>query len=137
MIDEKNLDKEIVSFCKGKIDSGYYKIDTVDACVEIRHIIEEQPRVGEWVPCSLMLPEELVPVNVTWVNRKPASYYEHIKDKPFTATAIHYKGEWYWWSAVCEDLLSETGHNVVDLVHPSIEIVAWQTLPEPYKESEE
>ena len=98
--------------------------------------IEEQPRVGDWIPCSERLPEELVPVNVTWVNRKPEIYYEHIKDKPFTATAIYYKREWYWWSAICEDLLSETGHNVTDLLHPSIEIVAWQTLPEPYKESE-
>lgn len=41
-----------------------------------------------WTPCSERLPEELVPVNITWVNHEPESYYEDIKDKPFSATGI-------------------------------------------------
>lgn len=86
-----------------------------------------------WTPCSERLPEELVPVNVTWVNRKPASYYEQIKDKPFTATAVYFKQNWYWWSATCEDILAEYGHSCADLVLDGIEVVAWMPLPEPYK----
>lgn len=90
-----------------------------------------------WTPCLVEKPKELVPVNVTWVNRKPASYYEHIKDKPFTATAIYYKGKWYWWSVFCEDLLKETGSNDVDLVDESIEIIAWMPLLKPYGEGDQ
>lgn len=102
--------------------------------------LEEQPRVGEWIPCSEKLPEELIPVNVTWVNRKPPSYYKDIKDKPFTATAIYYKKQWFWWSPTIEDRLSEYGLNgsagLSERLHPAIEITAWMPLPEPYREGE-
>ena len=29
-----------------------------------------------WIPVSERLPEELVPVNVTWINRNPEPYYK-------------------------------------------------------------
>ena len=89
-----------------------------------------------WIPVSERLPEELVPVNVTWINRNPEPYYAEIKDVPFACTAVYYNGKWYWWSSVCTDYLEEYGEYDVDLVDKDIDIVAWMPLPEPYLESE-
>nr|DAL39433.1 MAG TPA_asm: Protein of unknown function (DUF551) [Caudoviricetes sp.] len=84
-----------------------------------------------WIPCSERLPEELVPVNVVWVNHSPEPYYQEMKNVPQKATAVYYREKWYWWSCVCEDLLAESGRNEVDLVDGDIEITHWQPLPEP------
>lgn len=94
-------------------------------------------RENQWIPCSERLPEDGIPVNITWVNRKPLSYYIDIKDKPFTATGIYYRGQWYWYSCVCEDLLYEYGRSESDAVDNDVEITAWMPLPESYKEGEE
>lgn len=96
--------------------------------------INKMPKVGEWIPVSERPPEDLTPVNITWVNRKPVSYYMHIKDKPFTATGILCHGAWYWFSARCEDYLKEYGDSKVDAMDEHIEVIAWQPLPEPYRE---
>lgn len=87
-----------------------------------------------WIACSDRLPEECVPVNVTWINRNPESYYAKIKDVPFSATAVYYNSKWYWYSSTCVDYLSEYGKNDFDLVDKDIDVVAWQPLPEPFKE---
>ena len=86
-----------------------------------------------WIPCSLRLPEECAPVNVTWINRKPELYYEKIKDVPFSATAVYYNSKWYWYSSTCVDYLSEYGKNDFDLVEKNIDIIAWKPLPQPYQ----
>ena len=90
-----------------------------------------------WIPCSERLPENMEPVNITWVNRDPVSYYMHIKDKPFTATGIYFKEKWYWWSSKCDDILCEYGKNEIDEVDGGIDIVAWMPLPKPYEGDEE
>lgn len=89
-----------------------------------------------WIPVSERLPEELVPVNVTWINRNPEPYYAEIKDVPFACTAVYYNEKWYWWSSVCTDYLEEYGEYDVDLVDKDIDIVAWMPLPESYQGSE-
>lgn len=90
-----------------------------------------------WIPVSERLPENCVPVNVTWINRSPVPYYAEIKDVPMAATAVYYDGKWYWWSTVCVDYLEEYGECYnIDLVDEGIDIVAWMPLPEPYQESE-
>ena len=92
-----------------------------------------------WIPVTERLPEEGIPVNVTWVNRKPEFYYSEIKDKPYTATAIYFRGRWFWYSCVIEDWLAEYGSNesflanLQEAVDRDIEITAWCELPEPYK----
>ena len=88
---------------------------------------------GEWIPVGERLPNDLEPVNITWINHDPEPYYKEIKDKPFTATGVYFNGQWYWWSTLCTDTLAEYSHNFDDVIDTSIEVVAWQPLPEPYK----
>lgn len=87
-----------------------------------------------WISASVRLPKELEPVNVVWVNHNPAPYYRYMKDVPQKAIAVYYRGAWYWWSCVCEDLLVECGANETDQVDDDIEITHWQPLPELPKE---
>lgn len=97
--------------------------------------LREQTR---WILVSKKLPEDLEPVNITWVNHNPESYYADIKDKPFTATGVYYNGQWYWYSTLCTDILKAYGHNHDDIIDDDIEITAWMPLPKGYKgESEE
>lgn len=95
---------------------------------------EEPPK---WIPISERLPEDLEPVNITWVNHEPASYYNDIKDKPFTATGVYFNGQWYWWSTLCIDTLAEYSNNYDDIIDETIEITAWMPLPEPDKAESE
>lgn len=101
---------------------------------------EEQEEVwkkltqDDWTPISKDLPEELIPVNVTWVNHDPAPYYKEIKDKRFVDTAVYYQDDWYWWDSVAIDYLKEYGKRApVHRVHDAIEIIAWMPFPEPYR----
>ena len=139
MIDEKKLIEKIEKMViplstpdgSESIDIG---INGYNEClVDVLETIKEQPKVGEWIPCNERLPEDLMTVNVTWVNRKPQTYYSYIKDKPFTNTALRFNGKWYWWSAVTEDILREYGESAMDEIDNGIEVIAWRPLPEPYK----
>lgn len=123
MIDEKKLIEETQ---KCFVNNSIHKNDLAE-------VIANLPKVGKWIPCSERLPEELTPVNVTWVNRKPTIYYENIKDIPFTATAVYCNEKWFWWSSICEDILAEYGRNDAEMVDEEVEILAWMPLPEPYK----
>lgn len=89
-----------------------------------------------WIPCSERLPEDIVLVNVVWVNRDPPTYYEKIKNVPISGTACRYKGNWYWDSPACIDQLAETGENKFDLVDYGIDITHWMPLPEPPEEKQ-
>lgn len=115
-------------------NSYSYLFDQVDTMPESKEDAEPH-----WIPCSKRLPENNDPVNVTWVNHNPEVYYMDIKDKPYTATAIYFRGKWFWYSCVIEDWLAEYGSNesllanLQEAVDRDIEITAWQPLPEPYK----
>lgn len=107
-----------------------------DACRLAIEALEKQATTqatSEWIPVSERLPDDLVAVNVTWINRCPQNYYMHIKDKPFTDTAVLYRGEWYWWDTTIIDYLSEYGAYVFETVDKSTDILAWMALPEPWK----
>lgn len=84
-----------------------------------------------WIPVNERLPKDCTAVNVTWVNHDPEPYYAAIKDVPDVATAVYFRGRWYWYSADCEDILSEYGDNEVDKMADCIEVTHWMPLPEP------
>ena len=132
----EKLDVKAIKRYKGGTFGDYegtdYYIKKSDA-IEIVKQEAEQYNNG-WISCIERLPDECVPVNVTWINRNPESYYAKIKDVPFSATAVYYNSKWYWYSSTCVDYLSEYGKNDFDLVDKDIDIIAWQPLPEPFKE---
>ena len=113
--------------------AGFVKVDAIRTAFKAL----QERKTGKWIPVSERLPENLIPVNITWVNHNPAPYYAGIKDKPFTATGVYFNGQWYWWSTLCTDMLAEYCHNYDDIIDDDIEIIAWQPLPEPYKEVNE
>lgn len=116
------------------LQNGYS--DTYDKARIISVLEGLPPAQSEqrWVLCSERLPENNEPVNITWVNRDPPSYYSNIKDIPFTATGHYHNGKWWWFSSTCKDYLDEYGESDIDIVADGVEVVAWQPLPEPYKE---
>lgn len=131
MIDEKKLKhSDLCDLCTCG-DMCVYSPERV-----FKKWIDAQPKVGEWIPCSERLPDDLETVTVTWVNREPIYYYEEIKDKPFVDTAMRFKGKWYWWSVTLEDCLREYGQCQYDLIDEAVEITAWQPLPEPWEGEE-
>lgn len=108
---------------------------TVEGYAEINGLLDHMHYINDqkWIPCNERLPEECVPVNVTYVNRNPEPYYEKIKDIPFSATAVYCNGRWFWWSSTCIDYLKEYGNNDIDLVDRDIDVIAWMPLPSPYE----
>lgn len=111
-------------YCLGTIG-----VEAVDMAIEAL----KEPK---WIPCSERLPEDLEPVNITWVNHNPVSYYAEIKDKPFTATGHYCNGRWWWFSETCQDYLAEYGKSDCDAMDDDIEVIAWMPLPKPYERRE-
>ena len=95
--------------------------------------LEARREADKWIPVSERTPDDLKPVNITWINHDPTPYYKEIKDKPFTATGVYFNGQWYWWSTTCEDILAAFSHNSDDIIDKDIEVTAWKPLPEEYK----
>lgn len=112
--------------------AGFSKEIIDSAC---NRILEQEQEL-KWILASELLPNDLEPVNITWINHNPESYYADIKDKLFTSTGVYFNGKWYWWSTLCTDILAEYGHNHNDVIDDDIEIIAWMHLPEPYNPQE-
>lgn len=102
-----------------------------DWCVEW---IKGLPSASRWIPVTERLPEELEEVNITWINTDPELYYDSIRGKHFSGSAVYYKGRWYWYSAVCTDYLREYGFSPNDEMDDAIKVIAWMSMPEPYRE---
>ena len=129
---EKNME---LSDVLSEVNSYGGMFDALDKAIEIINQTAAEYNNG-WIPCSEHPPKECVPVNVTWINRNPESYYAKIKDVPFSATAVYYNSKWYWYSSTCVDYLSEYGKNDFDLVDKDIDIIAWMELPSAYRPKE-
>ena len=108
--------------------------DAADQIERDQKEIEELREKQRWIPVAERLPEELVLVNVVWVNRVPEPYYGKIKGVPFSGTACFFGERWYWDSPIVLDLLSEDGKDDPDLVDDAVDITHWMPLPEPPKE---
>ncbi len=79
---------------------------------DLAEVIAKQPKVGEWIPCSERLPEEPV------FDEKGYLVQQDNVVEPYSA---------YWdgqkWTDSCGD---DCGN-----------IIAWQPLPQPYREKVE
>lgn len=122
---------------RAAIECVSYDVEHTIECLKALPSAQPERKKSDWIPVERELPNDLEEVNVTWVNHEPEPYYESIKSKPFTASAVFYEGKWYWYSSVCADVLGEYGRNDVDKVDDTIEITAWRPLPEPYRGGEE
>ena len=135
--DGRIVSTEGVAFVKNAKYGSFFEGRAIEKLAAYENA-EERGVFGKWIPVSERLPEDYVPVNITWVNHNPVTYYASIKDVPFTATGICYKGKWYWYSAVCEDYLKEYGERYeANAVDADIEVIAWMPLPEAVRESED
>lgn len=124
--------KEFSNFVRRSNNSDFARTPTWnDAVSLVGSMPSAEPR---WIPVKERLPKDNVPVNITWINRHPEPYYKSIKDVPFTATGVYFKGKWYWYSSTVEDYLAEYGRAEWDEIDEAIEITAWMPLPEPYAE---
>lgn len=107
------------------------RVDELDTAIAtLVNLPSAQPE-QQWVPVSERLPENCEEVNVTWVNNNPGSYYDSIKGKPFTGSAVYCNGRWFWYSSVCADYCIEYGFSSCDEMDDAIEVIAWMPLPEP------
>lgn len=102
----------------------------------VEQLPSEQPE-QRWVSCSERLPEDLEEVNITFTNLEPEPYYDFIKGKRFTGSAVFYKGDWYWYSSITVDVLKEYGRYESEKIDEGLKIIAWMPLPSPYKGEQE
>lgn len=105
MIDEKKLIEDIEKEFEGVC---VYDVSPSQAVNDFVEIVDRQPKVGEWIPCSERLPDDF--------GLYLASYMDY--------TGYHV------------NLLVFDPKEHFDVDFWKEEIDAWMPLPEPYKESE-
>lgn len=114
MIDEKRL-LEV-------LEKNFYGIGGVEV---LKQIINEQPKVGEWIPCSERLPKQdklLQDYLVTF------EYYRYgIYHRRFKTIGI---GTFSKVSHEFTFINGQTGWR-------DLKVLSWQPLPEPYEEKED
>lgn len=96
MIDEKRLIEVL--------EKNFYGTGGIEV---LKQIINEQPKVGEWIPVEKRLPEQSLNSVIGW-----DTYRERF------VFVQYYMNEWILGN------------------HESVNIVAWQPLPEPYEVKE-
>lgn len=118
MIDEKKLIAEIREYIDEYKELDMQGVRNLKWCamMEALELVESQPKVGEWIPCSERLPEEEEPVLVQW-----EKYDRHLN---ITITYLD-----VMWLDDAEEEVFETINGV-----PNGKVVAWMPLPEPYSE---
>lgn len=82
-------------------------------CIEIVNQVEKEHNNG-WIPCSERLPEEYGEYLVWWTDITRSQYYEIVEYEPSNG-----------WIG-----------DIPQAVEGKYSVIAWQPLPEPYKESD-
>ena len=110
MIDEKKLIEDILQHENVLASANHvYKSGYRDRQYEIIDTIKRQPKVGEWIPCSERLPENISTVIVQL--------------KEVEKPTLGWFGNLTGWRLTENDYLGLTGFSVI----------AWQPLPEPMR----
>lgn len=144
MIDEKKLIEEFREKAKGyDKDCGYWSkrgehgnellcAGKCNGIVQAIKIAENQPKVGEWIPCSERFPEKR-----DWY----LCVFEEVETGfiglPYIADYLMGRHTKYttddgWIIANCTDI--EDGRSEY---YKKLECIAWQPLPESYKPGKE
>ena len=116
MIDEKKLAEEIKEYFKTFIEDDCKVFSVLEANAGIHKIIEAQPKVGEWIPCSSgIMPDSGKYVLVSFENFSLAEVgiYEEGEDGG---------GAFY------------PGDDEKSYASYSLFVNAWMELPKNYKE---
>lgn len=116
MIDEKKLIEDLKNYC-GK--QPYLVSEN------IWEIINSQPKIGSWIPCSERLPQESGYYLVTYHEWSNGEFLPKFDDT--YVERLHYqKSEQFtgWNFPKCVDKRAEDDMNR--------EVLAWQPLPEAY-----
>ena len=126
MIDEKKLIEEIknirITITGLRAEKGILSEYTKHLKDLVIQIIDDQPKVGEWIPVEEGLPEEHEIVDITYVSE----IYEYKDDgdifyiERVTGTA-YYKDE-KWFDEYDEYILED--------------VIAWKPRPEPYRKED-
>ena len=112
-------------------------IEDIDNCVvgltniqimKIAEIIEQQPKVGEWIPCSERFPEKR-----DWylaLFKEPDSDFVLIPKIAdyLMGQRTEFTTEEGWIISNCTDMTE------YDNYYKKLKCIAWMPLPEPYKE---
>ena len=109
MIDEKNLIEEL--------DKKLYAMQIVPMR-QVINIINGQPKVGEWIPCSERMPDDGIDVLVWFEYFRYGNY-----NRLFQTTGISFTNNGNW-----------SGFVNVGSGWKQLRIIAWMPMPEPYKE---
>lgn len=104
MIDEKQLIEELRKYAD-ELGTVRGEIELANGVLKAISIINEQPKVDEWIPVEERLPNVYKTVLIT-------TYHQEVR------TAF-LDGEHYWFSGL--------------FTYTFDDVLAWKPLPEPYK----
>ena len=114
MIDEKKLIEDINKELCANCSECYGHCEAY----LIKELINKQPKVGEWIPCSEMLPS----IDMSYPNAKDyLVYYEH----GYYDVASYSNINRFWHEHTTEPYWNCAQY---------CKVVAWMPLPEQYKE---
>lgn len=111
MIDEKKLIDAIETYAKDKTDIGYW-YDRLWGMRMAIEIINQQPKVGEWIPRSERLPE--IPEDT---DDKDCPEFNVMIEGASIATTLKYSPDGAWF----------------DDLGQVYEVIMWMPLPEPWE----
>lgn len=131
MIDEKKLIEwaELVRDDYIKIFGDFHSAGVVQYIIDG---IKEQPKIGEWIPCSERMPPEhnSIFANLKRTHKWCVGMFEKRSDE------VNVTVEFTDGTRMTKTSHTEDGKWKVDR-YPECEVIAWMEKPEPYKESED
>lgn len=111
MIDEKKLIAEIREYIDEYKELDMRGVRNLKWCamIEALELVESQPKVGEWIPCSERLPKEARAVEVTMYdgNRAIGHFYNRLDT---------------WFDSINDG---------------AIDVIAWKEPSEPWEEEKD
>lgn len=110
--------------------------EITDTKIALLTAIDALEQDNGWISVKDRLPDSITPCLITYINRNPVPYYEHIKDKPLTGAGYYFNNMWYWYSESTEDMLNEYGGYWEKGIDNGIEVTHWMLFPEPSKEDD-